>query len=179
MKASAIVLTTAARSAIVSAFVAALNTAENTGGLVHTVCEVVSRATKGNALSDADSKAIVTDISRAKGWKGDSAKARESEVRVVLKASDKLPDAIEAFRAKTKGCTWHNSMSLARSINKGKTIPQAVTLVANKSPGANGTPEGRVAGALKAWHKASPRKRDAIVQAAAILNIKLGIKLDA
>jgi len=179
MKASSIGLSTASRSAIVSAFVAALNTAENTGGLVHTVCEVVSRATKGAALSDTDCKAVVTDISRAKGWKGDSAKARESEVRVVLKAAPKLPDAIEAFRSKTKGCTWHNSMALARAINRGKTIPQAVTLVANKSPNGNGTPEGRVAGALKAWHKASPRKRDAIVQAAKILNITLGIKVAA
>lgn len=179
MKASHIALSTSARSAIVSAFVAALNTAENTGGLVHTVCEVVSKATKGNTLSDEDSKAIVVDISRAKGWKGASALSRQSEVRIVLKASDKLPDAIEMYRSKAKGCTWHNSMKMARVLAKGKSVAQAVK-AAFESNGKNpGTPEGRTAGALKAWHKASPRKRDVIVQAAKLLGLKLGVKLDA
>ena len=179
MKHSQAGLSTSARSAIVSAFVAALNTAENTGGLVHTVCEVVSRATKGATLSDADAKAIVTDIASAKGWKGASAAARMSEVRIVLRASDKLPEAIELFRKRAKGCTWHNSMKLARGLAKGKSITQCVKAAFESNGKPTGTPEGRTAGALKAWHKASPRKRDAIIQAASILGLKLGIKLDA
>lgn len=179
MKASGIALSTSARSAIVSSFVAALNTAENTGGLVHTVCGIVAKHTKGEPLSAEDAKAIVTDISRAKGWKGDTGANRESEVRVILKANATLPDAIDAFRAKAKGCTWHNSMALARAINKGSSIAQAVKQVFTKKEGATGTPEGRTAGALKAWHKASPRKRDAIMEAAKLLGLKLGIKVDA
>lgn len=180
MKASSIALSTAARSAIVSCYVSALSTTENTGGLVTQVCEVISKHSKGQTLSDADSKAIVTDISRAKGWKGASAKSRESEVRVLLKASDKLPDVIEAYRERAKMCSWHDGMKLARLVNKGKSVTQCVKLaLESNAPGAKGTPEGRTAGALKAWHKASPRKRDVIVQAASLLGLKLGIKLDA
>jgi hypothetical protein len=130
-------------------------------------------------MSDADCKAVVTDISRAKGWKGDSAKARESEVRIVLKAADKLPDAIEAYRAKAKGCTWHNSMKLARGLAKGKSVTQCVKAAFEANGKPTGTPEGRCAGALKAWFKASPRKREAIINAAAMLGLKLGVKLDA
>ena len=173
-------LSTAARSAIVSCYVSALNTAENTGGLVTQVCDVIAKVSKGSAISDGDAKAIVTDISRAKGWKGASAKSRESEVRIILKASDKLPEAISAYHSRAKTCTWHDSMKLARGLARGKSVTQCVKAAfesnANKP---RGTPEGRTAGALKAWFKAVPRKRSAILQAASLLGIKLGVKLDA
>ncbi len=172
-------LTTAARSAIVSCYVSALSTTENTGGLLTQVCEVVAKHSKGKPLSDGDSKAIVTDIASAKGWKGASAASRMSEVRIILKAADKLPDAIDAYRAKAKQCTWHDGMKMARGLAKGRSITQCVKAAFEKKDGNTGTPEGRTAGALKAWWKASPRKREAILAAASTLGLKLGIKMDA
>lgn len=179
MKASQVGLSTAARSAIVSVFVSALNTAENTGGLVTQVCNVAIKHTKGAAMGDADIKAVSADIASSKGWRGDAAKVRTSEVRTVLKAAHLLPDAITAYHSRNKTCTWHESMKLARLVNKGKSITQAVKLAMETNTGPKGTPEGRTAGALKAWFKAAPRKREAIINAASLLGLKLGVKLDA
>lgn len=175
----AMTLSATARSAIVAAYVEALSTNESTGSLVTQVCDVARKYTKGEDLSDADRSAIVMDIAKARGWKGKSIKARSSEVNVVLKAHAELPEAIDAYRAKAKRCQWHDSMKLARRLNAGDSIAQAVKAAFVSGGKPKGTPSGRVAGALKAWHKAEPRKRDAILQAAALLGLKLGIKVDA
>lgn len=173
-------LSTTARSAIVSSFVDALSANESTGSLVTQVCDVARKYTKGEEISDDDRSAIVTDIAKARGWKGKSAKSRMSEVNVVLKAHNTLPEAIEMYRAKAKRVQWHDSMKLARRLNAGDTIAQAVK-AAFTTGGSSGqtTPSGRVAGALKSWFKAEPRKQKAILEAAALLGIKLGVKLDA
>lgn len=173
------ILSTAARSAIASAYLSALNAQESSGSLIHTVCEVANRYTKGAAMADEDIKATVTDISKAKGWKGKSAASRESEVRVVLRAAHLLPDAIDAATKAKKVCDWHTGMRIARALNKGKTQPQAIKAAYETGSANKGTPEGRVAGALKGWYKVSPRKRESILKAADLLGIKLGIKLDA
>lgn len=173
-------LSTAARSAIASAYVAALNTAETTGGLVTHVCNVAAKYTKGAALSDEDVSAVVVDITKAKGWKGPSAKVRSSEVRTVLKAAHVLPDAIDTATATHKRCDWHTSIRIARYINKGKSVPKAIRAAFEKTEGKQGTPEGRTAGALKAWFKvARGAKKQAILEAASTLGLKLGVKLDA
>ncbi len=131
-------------------------------------------------MADEDRDAIKDDIAKARGWKGDSIKARTSEVNVVLKAYASLPEAIEAFKAKSPKCQWHDSMKLARLINKGATIKDAVKQALTKKEGASSTVSGRTAGALKAWYKeANASKREAIIKAAELLNIKLGVKLDA
>lgn len=176
---STLTLSATARSAIVAAYVEALSTNESTGSLVTQVCDVARKYTKGEAFSDEARSAIVSDIARARGWKGASAKSRCSEVNVVLKAHATLPEAIESYRTKAKRCQWHDSMKLARRLNAGDTIAQAVRAAFTTSDKPKGTPSGRVAGALKAWHKAEPRKRDAILKAAALLGLKLGIKVDA
>jgi hypothetical protein len=179
MKASSI-LSTAARTAIASAYVAALNTAETNGSLVTHVCNVANKYTKGAALPDEDINAVVVDIAKAKGWKGASAKTRSSEVRTVLKAAHVLPDAIETATATHKRCDWHTSIRIARFINKGQTLPKSIKAAFEKSEGHKGTPEGRAAGALKAWFKlARGAKKQAILEAASILGLKLGVKLDA
>lgn len=172
-------LTSTARSAIVSSFVQALSANESTGSLVTQVCDVARKYLKGADMSDEDRSAIVADISKARGWKGASAKSRTSEVNVVLRAYSTLPEAIDAFRTKAKRCQWHDSMKLARRINAGDSIAAAVKAAFTKGESSKGTPSGRTAGALKAWYKAEPRKRDAILKAAELLNLKLGIKLDA
>lgn len=173
-------LTSTARSAIVSSFVNALSANESTGSLVTQVCDVARKYLKGEAMPDEDRTAIIADISKARGWKGPSAKSRHSEVNTVLKAYADLPEAIEALKAKAKRCQWHDSMKLARRINAGDSIGKAVAFAMKAgSGGEKASPSGRVAGALKAWFKAEPRKQKAIMEAAALLNIKLGVKLDA
>lgn len=175
------VLSASARSAIASAYVAGLNASENTGSLLHTVCEVGARYLKGEKMGDDDVAAVSADVARAKGWKGASLAARVSEVKIMLRSLHVLPDAIDAFREKAKGCTWHDGMKLARKLAKGESVKKAVALamVSNKG-GERGTPEGHVAGALKRWFKvATPKKKTAILEAAQLLGVKLGVKLDA
>lgn len=178
-KQQSLTLSTTARSAIVSSFVDALSQNESTGSLVTQVCDTARKYLKGAAISDEDRSAIVSDIAKARGWKGPSLRSRASEVNVVLKAYNKLPEAIEAYRAKAKRVQWHDSMKLARRLNAGDTIAQAVRAAFTKSDSRQVAPSGRVAGALKAWFKAEPRKQKAILEAAALLGLKLGVKLDA
>lgn len=173
-------LSTSARSAIVSTFVTALTANESTGSLVTQVCDVARKYLKGEPMLDEDRKSITDDIAKARGWKGDSVKARTSEVNVVLKAYASLPEAIEAFRTKSSKCQWHDGMKLARLINKGATVKDAVKEALVKKESAGSTASGRTAGALKAWYKeANGAKREAIIKAAELLNIKLGVKVDA
>lgn len=173
-------LSTSARSAIASAYVAGLNATENTGSLLHTVCEVGARFLKGSKMADEDVTAISADVTRAKGWKGASAQSRTSEVRIMLRSLHVLPDALESYRERAKACTWHDGMKLARKLAKGASVKQAVAAAFKAGNGPKGTPEGRTAGALKGWYKvATPKKREAILTAASTLGLKLGIKLDA
>lgn len=173
-------LSSTARSAIVAAYVEALSANESTGSLVTQVCDTARKYMRGEAINDEDRSSIVLDISKARGWKGKSAKSRQSEVNVVLRAYNQLPEAIDSYRTKAKRCQWHDSMKLARRLNAGDTIAQAVRAAfTTNTQSAKSTPSGRVAGALKAWFKAEPRKQKAILEAAVLLNIKLGVKLDA
>lgn len=168
-------LSSTARSAIVSTYITALNTAENTGALVTQVCDVANKYTKGEALNDDDMTAIVGGIARERGWKGPALKSRASEVRVVLKAAHTLPEAIKGFHHKAGKCDWHTSMKLARCINRGEKVKDAIAhTYANKSQSKGSTPQGRTAAALKAWFKeAKGEKRTAIVKAAELLNLKI------
>lgn len=160
-------LSTTARSAIVSSYVDALSQNESTGSLVTQVCDVARKYTKGEDISDEDRSAIVTDIARAKGWKGKSAKSRCSEVNVVLKAHASLPEAIELYRTKAKRVQWHDGMKLARRLNAGDTIAQAVKAAFTTGGGsAKGSPEGRAAGALAAlYDHLTGAKRAALIKA--------------
>lgn len=172
-------LNTTARSAIVASFCNALDTAENTGSLVTHVCDVANKFLRGAAIEKADSDEIINDIARARNWKDNVLRARASEVRVVLRAYTKLGDAVSKYASKAKKCDWHTSMKLARRLNAGDTIQQAVTAAFTKSSqSAKSTPQGRTAAALKAWFAESRgAKREAIIKAIELLN--LSVKLNA
>lgn len=169
-------LSTAARSAIVASYVKALDAHETSGSLVTQVCETAMRYLKGEEIPEDDRKAIIADIARAKAWTGKSAKSRMSECNVILRAYAKLGEAIEAFRAKAKRMQWHDAMKLARRINAGDTIQQAVRFALKKKPGSPVLPEGRIAAGLKALAEAKPHKRNAVLKAAEILGITLRLK---
>jgi hypothetical protein len=167
-------LSTAARSAIVSSYVKALDAHETSGSLVTQVCETANRYMKGEEIPEEDRKAIIADIARAKGWKGASAKSRMSECNVILKAYAKLGEAIEMYRAKTKRVQWHDSMKLARRINAGDSVQKAVSFAMRKGSGSTVTPKGRVAAALKAWYKSedvTAKEKAMIAEAVEVLRI--------
>lgn len=174
-------LSLSARNSIATAFCSALDTQENTGSLVTQVCNVANKYLNGQEITKEDSDHICTTIAKQRGWKGAAIKTRCSEVRTVLRASADLPKAINQYSERAKKCDWHTSMKLARLINKGESVTRAVSQAFNtQSQSAVVSPQGRVAGALKSWFKiAKGDKREQIIKAAHILNIKLGVKLDA
>lgn len=174
-------LNSTARSAIVSTFCNALDTAENTGSLVTQVCNIAHKYLGGEQIHDDDMAAMVNDIAKNRGWKDRVRASRVSEVKRVLYTYQVLPEAIEAYSAKAKKCDWHTSLKLARALGKTKfKVKPAVHMVletANKGPSAV-PPQGRVAAGLKAWYKVSKSdKRAVIVKAAALLST-IGLKLE-
>jgi hypothetical protein len=174
-------LNTQARSAIVASFCNALDTAENTGSLVTQVCNTAHKFLHGAEITKDDSDNIVADIARARGWKDAVLRTRSSEVRTVLSSYTQLSEAIEAYTARAHKCDWHTGIKLARRLKSGDSIKQAVAnAFAKSTQSAKSTPQGRTAGALKAWFKdARSDKRTAILKAAEILGLKLGVHVDA
>lgn len=167
-------LSTTAISAIATSFVDALSTNESTGSLVTQVCDVARKYLRGEAMSDDDRASIVTKIASARGWKKNVIKQRSSEVNVVLKAYDQLPEAIKLLSTKNNGrAQWHDSMKIARRLNAGDSVQKAVAFAMRKGSGANSNPAGRVAGALKAWWNDAPRKRAEIIKAAQLLGLTI------
>ncbi len=173
----------AARNGVVSAFVHALASHETSGNVILQVCNAAQKWFKGEQIGDEDRKAIIADVAAERGWKGDAVKTRGSECAQVLKCYSSLLEAMPLFQQKAGMLQWTHSLALARALNKGKSVKQAVQEVAsNKSSasGKGGTPQGRVAAGLKAWFKvARADKKEEILKAAKILNIVLGVKLDA
>ena len=168
-------LSTTAVSAIAASFCDALSANENTGSLLHTLCETTIKYTGGEALAESDRVNIVARVVKSRGWKGASLDARKSECNVILRAAHVLPEAMKAFRKHRKNpeqrCQWHDGMSLARRINKGDSVDKAVSACFKKR-GETGDPMRRLAGALKtAWDNV-PRKRADIVKCAKILGIE-------
>ncbi len=159
---------------IVTAFSSALATRESTGSLVTQVCDIANTALRGAEIPSAERKLIVADIAESRGWEGKTLKSRSSEVNVVLKAYAKLGEAVKQFTKKNEGrCEWHDSMKLARRLNAGDNVSQAVAAAFVRGEAKAGNPAGRVAGALKAWYKASKGdKRAKILKAAELLGIE-------
>lgn len=167
-------LSTTALSAIASSFVDALSTNESTGSLVTQVCDTARKYLRGEAMTDDDRADIVARIARARGWKKNVLKQRSSEVNVVLKAYDRLPEGIKLLSTRNSGrAQWHDSMKIARRLNAGDSIQKAVAFALKKGSGVAVNPAGRVAGALKAWWNDAPRKRAEIIKAAQLLGLTI------
>lgn len=174
------VLSTTARSAIVSTFVQALHACDNTGSLVTQVCDTANKYLHGAEISKQDTDSITNSIAKERKWKDKILTARSSEVRVVLRAYNTLPEAIKLYSARANKCDWHTSMRLARKLNAGEKVSAAVRSAFEVAATKVVSPAGRTAGALKAWYNnAKGEKREAILKAAVLLGIKLGVKLDA
>lgn len=169
------------RDAIAAAFINAYEAAENSGSKIADVCKLAQQTYKGNEVPKDDAEHIANVIADARGWEGTTAKVRKSEARKVLGVYAVLPEAIAHVKRKVGACNWRDALKLSTCLAKheGKLKP---ALAAFEAQGGNAkaTPQGRVAGALKGWYKvAKSDKREAILKAAQLLNIKLGVQLDA
>jgi len=171
------------RDAVVVAFVDAYAAAENGGSKIAQTCAIARTAYKGDEVP-ADDVAYITDkIAESRGWEGATAKTRKSEVRKVLAVYSTLPEGIESVRESEGSCDWRSGLRLATLLKKheGKLRPALAAFKAQQTEkGGKGNPAGHVAGALKRWYKvAKADKRALIIKAAEMLNVRLGIKVEA
>jgi hypothetical protein len=169
------------RDAIAAAFIAAYETAENTGGKLAEVCMLARATYKGKEVPAADAEHIASTIADARGWEGNTAKVRKSECRKVLGVYAVLPEGIKQVREDRGGCNWRDALRLSTCLAKheGKLKPALAAFKA-QGDGPKSTPQGAAAGALKRWYKvAKGEKKEKILEAATLLGLKLGIKLDA
>jgi hypothetical protein len=169
------------RDAIAAAFIAAYEQAANTGGKLAEVCTLARTTYKGKEVPEDDAEHIANTIADARDWEGATRKVRCSEVRKVLQVYPVLPEAIATVREKSGGCNWRDALKLATCLKKHDSKLRPALAAFNDGGGtAKATPAGATAGALKRWYKiAKGDKREKILQAASLLGLKLGIKLDA
>lgn len=168
-------LSATARSAVIRAYSDALDTHEKGGSLVTHVCDVARSYLKGEPMQEADRDAISASIVKNRGWKARVAVSRKSEIVAVLKTYAVLPAAVKALVERADSATWHDAISLARQLAKGKTQAQSVAFVkaakdGKKNAGSTGNPAGRAAGAMSALYDAvKGDKRDAVIKAMRLL----------
>lgn len=171
------------RDAVVVAFVDAYSAAENGGSKIAQTCAIARTTYKGAEVPKDDVEYITDKIADSRGWEGATAKTRKSEVRKVLSVYSTLPEAIESVRESAGSCDWRAGMKLATLLKKnGGKVKAALSAfrVSQNEKGGKGNPAGHVAGALKRWYKvAKGDKKALILKAAEMLNLKLGIKVEA
>jgi hypothetical protein len=172
---------TTGHNAIVAAFVSAYETAENTGSKLADVCKLANATYKGKEIPEDEAQSMAQMIADARGWSGDTSKVRRSEICKVFSVYNTLPEGITTVREKRGSCNWRDALKLATCLKKndGK-LKDALAAFEEQGEGNKSTPQGRAAGALKGWYKvAKGDKRAKILEAANLLGLKLGIKLDA
>jgi hypothetical protein len=168
--------------AIVAAFVGAYEHAENTGGKLAEVCKLAHATYKGKEIPEEDAQAMAQQISDARGWSGDTSKVRRSEICKVFGVYNTLPEGIKRVRDERGSCNWRDALKLATCLTKhDNDLKTALAAFKEQGGGeSKSTPQGRAAGALKSWYKvAKGDKKQKILEAATLLGLKLGIKLDA
>lgn len=169
------------RDGIVVAFCDAYANAEDTGSRIGQVCALAHKAYKGAEVPADDAQYISDSIARQRGWDGNTAKVRKSEVRRVLSVYNVLGEGITAVREKVGSCDWRAALRLATLLKKhGSKLKPALASFYEQGEARKVSPQGRAAGALKGWYKvAKGDKRAVILKCAEMLGLKLGIKVDA
>jgi hypothetical protein len=161
------------RTRIARAVCEALDTRDNTGGIITQVCNTARSIMRGKPFPAADMDAIVQDIAHDRGWKGDAIKVRSSEVRTILHTYAVLPEAIK--HAQSKGaCNWHFALKMARVLKKNPklAIASVYSKAGKASASAPVSPEGRIASALKALWKEKRAKRSTYTKVWELLGLK-------
>jgi len=168
-------LSSAARSAVVSAYSTALDTQEFSGSLLTTVCKTAAKFMRGKPMPVDDARAIASDLAIKRKWSAESAGARKSEVVTVLSVYQQLPDAVEKL-ADSGAATYFMALALARKLRDGKKLGAAIKEVREGTGGSSkANPVGRLASALFALFQATRGdKRKAVVRIARIAKDDLG-----
>lgn len=121
---------------------------ENSGNVVTQCVTAAMRVYRGNAIPKLDLAYIADNVARIRAWTATSLKQRKSEVRIVLRAYDRLPEAITKYTAKSESFTWHDAIKLARCLGREPAVNVAVALALSKNAAKIVTPVMRVGAAI-------------------------------
>jgi len=160
------------RTAVANAISSALYSVQSNGILMVEIASTANRHFKGEEIPADDITAIANNVGDSQGWKGKTLTARVSEVRVILRACDKLPKYLEAMKKAVGDYSWHDAMKLARRANKGDSVAAAVAFVKNNKVTSQSSvnPQGRAAGALsQLYGSVKGERRDAVRKAIKML----------
>lgn len=125
-----------AANAIANALDHAMTQAANTGDFVTQCVSAARKYYNGKAIPDADMLATLDVLQNKRGWSEKSAPVRRSEAQALLREYATITEAVNAYKKKHGGCTWHNVIRLARELgkHKGKTrITRSVNTLAKTS----------------------------------------------
>ena len=135
-------------SKVATAVAKVYDTVENNGSVVTQCVTAARQVYKGKAIPKLDLAYIIDNVARIRQWTAASLKQRSSEVRIVLRAYDRLPEAMEKYCAKSDGFTWHDAIKLARCLGREPAVNVAVRLALHKNQAKTVTPLARIGGAI-------------------------------
>ncbi len=133
---------------VANAVAAVYDTIDNAGNVVTQCVTAARQVYKGDKIPKIDLSYIADNVARIRGWSPASLKQRKSEVRVILRAYDRLPDAINSYCRKADGFTWHDAVKLARCLGREPSQLQAVKLALAKNQPARQTPIKQIGSAV-------------------------------
>lgn len=124
------------------------DTVENSGSVVTQCVTAARQVYRGKAIPKLDLSYIADNVARIRRWSAASLKQRKSEVRVVLRAYARLPEAIKLYTAKSQTFTWHDAIKLARCLGAEPSMIQALKRMNAKSASKKTTPGSIIAAAV-------------------------------
>jgi len=102
---------------------------DGTHSIVRDICDDCTNLYNDAPIPNDDMAFIAAEVSRVRGWTAKSARVRIAELKAVLKAYAKLPEAIDKAISKHVAVPFYKAVALARMINAGKTPTQAATML--------------------------------------------------
>lgn len=157
-------------NAIGAAIAAGYEAAATTGDAITVAVQRAETHYKGAPIPDADQDAIFDEVAKRRNWtKPGTKKSRKSEVKAILCAYTAIQRAVTGLKKKTNSCTWHDVVTMSRSLKGTKmqvaNIKASVTkVVTMRKPSATKT------------NKATVNKKDAKKKAAIALQSILEYK---
>lgn len=105
---------------IVTSFIEAIQTAQNSGTALVTFCRAAAKAKFPSKPEESDVVSIVDAIAAKAGWNGSAReKVSKSEARGLIRAHASLPELMDALRSSEYGrCGYHDAVKLSRIHNK-------------------------------------------------------------
>ncbi len=121
---------------------------ENSGSVVTQCVTAARQVYRGNAIPKLDLSYIADNVARIRRWSPASLKQRKSEVRVVLRAYARLPEAIDRYTKNSDGFTWHDAIKLSRCLGAEPSMLQALKRMNAKVAAKRTTPLSTIGAAV-------------------------------